>query len=102
MDMPAIEIMVPGAAVAAIATASFRLLTGRAVRLSSTSQELLDLFEETVPPRPIDLAAPASKASNQQIACECGTTRRQGLIAETSQPDARDRWVPVQPLTVKR
>ena len=100
MDMSAIEIMVPGAAVAAIAAASFRLFSGRTVRLSSTSQELLDLFEETVPEQRIKPAPPASNDSSQSIACECGITRHQGLIArtrqpaQTGQPDSRGKRVP--------
>lgn len=76
MDMPAIEIMVPSAAVAAIAAASYRLISGRSLRLSSTSQELLDLFEETVPAQGSEDARPASSDS---IACECGITQHRGL-----------------------
>jgi hypothetical protein len=75
MDMPAIEIMVPGAAIAAIAAASYRIFTGQTVRLASTSQELLDLFEVSAPPPSVEPVLGARSAAALSTDSACGTSR---------------------------
>lgn len=94
MELPAIDLIIPGAAVAAIATASFRLFSGRSVRMSSTSQELLELFEDGAPQARRE-DPPTSMAPAAYTACGRGKLHCRGMVSQTESDSAhvRNRWV---------
>lgn len=96
MDMPSIMILAIGTGVVMIAAALLWLVSGQAVRLASTSQELLDLFEEGVP-RQSKASAPAMfRPSTPSAFRGTGRSQRQRVTLQASRPgpmqQARYRW----------
>jgi len=55
VSMPSISVLAVAATVAGIFVALFWYISGRSFRFASTSQELLDLFEDEIPGAPKSL-----------------------------------------------
>lgn len=96
MDMPLINMVGLGGTVAAIGIASFRLLSGNPVKLSSTSQELLDLFEVGAPCPSIARLPDAPPTATQHPVPPCGALRNRVFSSQAdwlgSISAVRHRW----------
>ncbi len=93
MDLPSITILALGVGAVAIASAVLWFVSGQALKLASTSQELLDLFEDAMPRQGIERGDTVSRLSTPSSGRRL---HRQHVPLPPSQPDsaqqARYRW----------
>jgi hypothetical protein len=99
MDMPSVAILAIGMAVVAIAAAVLWFVSGQALKLASTSQELLELFEDAALQLRIKPTPAAPGAAKQSTSSTGGRFHNQRVPWQMSErdsaPQARNRWAHV-------